>query len=166
MDEIDNLAVDPLGSPAPGSDQISTALALLGDLLTKEPVTTQQWAPRDHGNGLSYRLWDALPMVHAVAAAHRIEEADAVHAVQAAVRQVKTDDDVIDVLVDHLGEIGVATLKDLLGRTIELETHYPLNLGAYALSMVDSDAMQEAYARTAAALREQASTTKRSAAAA
>ena len=154
MDELDNLAADPLGSPAPGPAQISTALGLLADLLTTAPTRTQCWERRDHGNGLPYRLWDALSLVHAVAATHQIPEAEAVHAVQAAVRQVKTEDDVIDVLSEHLADLGVASLRDFLGRTIELETRHPLNLGAYALSVVDSDAMQDAYARTATALRE------------
>lgn len=156
MDELDYIAADPLGSPAPSQAQISTALGLLSDLLGTAPVRTQRWERREHGNGLPYRLWDALPMVHAVAATHLITEADALHAVQAAVRQIKTDDDVIDVLTRHLAELGVSNLKDFLGRTIELETHHPLNLGAYALSMVDSDAMQVAYAQTATALRERA----------
>lgn len=154
MDELDNIATDPLGSPAPGSAQVSTALGLLGGILTTAAAKTQRWEPRDHGNGLPYRLWDALPIVHAVAADHLITEAEAVHAVQAAVRQIKTDDDVIDILSEHLTELGVESLKDFMGRTIELETHHPLNLGAYALSVVDSDAMQAAYARTATALRE------------
>lgn len=165
MDELDNLAADPLGSPAPGQDQISTALGLLGDLLGTAPSRTQRWERRDHGNGLPYRLWDALPVVHAVAAAHLITEADAVHAVQAAVRQVKTDDGVIDVLAEHLAELGVGSLKDFMGRTIELETHHPLNLGAFALSLVDSDAMQAAYARTATALRGHSGATQPAAAA-
>jgi hypothetical protein len=90
--------------------------------------------------------------VHAVAATHLVTETEAVHAVQAAVRQVKTDEDVIDVLAGHLAELGVGSLKDFMGRTIELETHGPLSLGAYALSVVDSDAMQQAYADTATAL--------------
>ncbi|WGL53426.1 hypothetical protein P5P86_06240 [Nocardioides sp. BP30] len=156
MDELDNLAADPLGSPAPGPSQIATALDLIAGLLATEPVRTQTWERRDHGNGLPYRIWDALPVVHTVATTHLISEADAVHAVQAAVRQVKTDDEVIDVLVEHLGDLGVANLRDFLGRTLELETHHPLNLGAYALSAVDSDAMQAAYARTATALRDAA----------
>jgi hypothetical protein len=154
MDELDNLATDPLGSAAPGAAQISTALGLLADLLGTAPAGTERWQPRDRGNGLLYRLWDALPVVHAVAAAHLVTEADAVHAVQAAVRQVKTDDAVVDLLSDHLAELGVGRLRDLMGRTIELETHAPLNLGAYALSVVDSDAMQAAYARTARLLQE------------
>lgn len=153
MDELDHIAADPLGSPAPSPAQISTALGLLGDLLATSPVKTQRWERRDHGNGLPYRLWDALPMVHAVATAHLITEVEALHAVQAAVRQVKTDDEVIDLLSGHLAELGVGSLKDFLGRTIELETHHPLNLGAYALSMVGSDAMQAACAQTATALR-------------
>ena len=69
-------------------------------------------------------------------------------------RRIKTDEEIIDVLVEHLPELGVADLKDLRGRSIELESHHPLNLGAYALSLVDSDAMQEAYARMAATLQE------------
>lgn len=154
MDELDNLAADPLGSLAPDQTEIATALELLGDLLATQPAATQRWEPRDRGNGLDYRLWDALPTVHAVAAAHLITEAEAVHAVQAAVRQVKTDDDVIDVLSEQLGELGVGSLRDLMGRTIELEVHAPLNLGCYAISVVDSDVMQEAYARTATTLRE------------
>jgi len=156
MDELDYLAADPLGSPAPSTAEVATALGLLGDLLNTAPVKTQRWERRDHGNGLPYRLWDALPTVHAVAAAHRIAEADALHAVQAAVRQIKTEDHVIDILAEHLSELGVSSLRDFMGRTIELETHHPLNLGAYALSVVDSDAMQVAYARTATALRERA----------
>jgi hypothetical protein len=154
MDELDNLAADPLGSPAPGTTEISTALDLLGDLLGTAPATTQRWQPRDRGNGLPYRLWDALPLVHAVAAAHLVTEAEAVHAVQAAVRRIKTDEEVIDVLSEHLTELGVASLRDFMGRTIELETHHPLNLGAYAVSVVDSDAMQATYARTATALHQ------------
>ncbi len=71
-------------------------------------------------------------------------------------RQVKTDEDAIVVLSDQLADLGVETLRDFMGRTIELETHAPLNLGAYAVSMVDSDTMQEIYARTAAALCERA----------
>jgi hypothetical protein len=155
MDEIDTLAADPLGSPAPGAAHVCTALGLLSDLLGTEPARTQRWERRDRGNGLVYRLWDALPLVHAVAAEHLVSEADAVHAIQAAVRQVKTDDAVIDVLLEHLPELGVSDLKDLMGRTIEMETHGPLSLGAYALSVVDSDTMQAAYARTAMTLREQ-----------
>jgi hypothetical protein len=154
MDEIDNLAADPLGSLAPEAAQVATALELLSDLLGTAPARTQRWEHRDRGNGVAYRLWDALPLVHAVAATHLVNEAEAVHAVQAAVRQVKTDDEVIDVLAAHLAELGVDSLKDFMGRTIELETHGPLNLGAYALSIVDSDAMQAAYAGTAMALRE------------
>jgi len=154
MDEIHNLAADPLGSLAPETAQVATALELLSELLGTAPARTQRWEHRDRGNGLAYRLWDALPTVHAVAAKHLINEADAVHAIQAAVRQVKTDDDVIDVLANHLAELGVGSLKDFMGRTMELETHGPLNLGAYALSIVDSDAMQAAYATTARELRE------------
>lgn len=164
MDELDLLATDPLGSPAPEPAQISTALGLLGPLLRTAPVKTQRWERRDHGNGLPYRLWDALPAVHAVTAAHAITEAEAVHVIQAAVRQIKTDDDVIDVLAEHLGELGVSSLKDFLGRTIELETHHPLNLGAYALSVVDSDAMQAAYAETAVRLHDRSGTAEPTAA--
>jgi hypothetical protein len=158
MDELDNLAADPLGSPAPGEAQISTALQMLADLLATEPASTQTWEPRDHGNGLPYRLWDALPLVHAIAATHLVSEPDAVHALQSAVRQVKTDDDVVDILSERLAELGVGSLRDFKGRTIELETHAPLNLGAYALSLVDSDAMQTAYADTASALHERSRT--------
>jgi hypothetical protein len=154
MDELDHLATDPLGSFAPSPAQVSTALGLLGDLLATPAARTQRWERRDRGNGLPYRLWDALPLVHAVAAEHLITEPEAVHALQAAVRQVKTEDEVIDVLSDHLAELGVDSLRDFMGRTMELETHAPLNLGAYALSVVDSDTMQAAYARTATALRE------------
>ena len=154
MDEIDNLAADPLGSLAPQAAQVATALELLNDLLGTAPARAQRWEARDRGNGLTYRLWDAVPMVHAIAATHLLNEAEAVHAVQAAVRQVKTDDEVIDILAAHLPDLGVGSLKDFMGRTVELETHGPLNLGAYALSMVDSDAMQGAYAVTARALRE------------
>jgi hypothetical protein len=164
MDELDLLAVDPLGSPAPSPEQISTALGLLADLLGTAPVRTQRWERRDRGNGLPYRLWDALPLVHSVAAAHLITEPEAVHAIQAAVRQIKTDDDVIDVLSEHLAELGVGSIKDFTGRTIELETHGPLSLGAYALSTVDSDAMQAAYARTASALCERSLAAKPTAA--
>ncbi|MDH2416210.1 hypothetical protein [Nocardioides sp. CER19] len=152
MDELDNLATDPLGSLAPGAAQVATALDLLSDLLGTAPARTQRWEPRDRGNGLNYRLWDALPLVHTIAATHQVTEAEAVHAIQAAVRQVKTDDDTIDVLTEHLAELGVGSLRDFMGRTIELETHAPLNLGAYALSVVDSATMQDAYAHTAAAL--------------
>lgn len=154
MDELDHLAADPLGSLAPGAAQISTALGLLADLLETAPVRTERWEARYRGNGLAYRLWDALPIVHAVASAHLTTEAEAVHAIQAAVRQIKTDDGVIDLLADHLTDLGVSSLKDFRGRTIELETQHPLNLGAYALSVVDSDAMQAAYARTATQLHE------------
>jgi hypothetical protein len=154
MDELDNLITDPLGSLAPDHARIATALELLGGLLGTEPASTQRWEPRDRGNGLLYRLWDALPVVHAVAAVHGITEAEAVRAVQAAVRQVKTDDDAIDVLSAQLSELGVGGLRDLMGRTLELETHAPLNLGSYALSCVDSDVMRDTYARTATALHE------------
>lgn len=156
MDELDHITTDPLGSLAPGAAQVSTALELLADLLTTAPARTQRWEQRDRGNGLPYRLWDALPLVHAVAARHLVTEAEAVHAVQAAVRQVKTDDDVVDLLSEQLAPLGLGTLRDFMGRTIELETHAPLNLGAYALSVVDSDVMQAAYARTARTLGEQA----------
>jgi hypothetical protein len=164
MDELDNLASDPLGSPAPSQPQISKALGLLADLLDTVPARTQRWERRDRGNGVSYRLWDALPLVHAVAAAHLISEQEAVHAVQAAVRRIKTDDGVIDVVSGQLGALGVGSLKDLMGRTIELETHHPLNLGAYALSMVDSDAMQAACGHTARVLGERSVTAQATAA--
>ncbi len=74
MDELDNLAVDPLGSLAPGAAQVAKALGLLSDLLGTAPVRTQRWEPRDRGNGLSYRLWDALPLVHTLAAADQVTE--------------------------------------------------------------------------------------------
>ncbi len=141
MDELDTIAADPLGSPAPVQTDLHGARTHRRSA-HHDTCQDQRWEPRDHGNGLPYRLWDALSIVHAVASEHRITEADAVHAVQAAVRQIKTDDDVIDLLSEHLGELGVDSLKDFMGRTIELETHYPLNLGAYALSVVDSDTMQ------------------------
>ncbi|MCA1982192.1 hypothetical protein [Nocardioides nematodiphilus] len=154
MDELDLIATDPLESPAPTEAEIATALGFIADLLALTPTTTRAWEQRDHGNGLTYRLWDALALVHGTAAAHEIDEQDALHAVQAAVRRIKTDEEIIDVLVEHLPEIGVGDLRELRGRSIEIETHHPLNLGAYALSVVDSDAMQEAYARMAATLQE------------
>lgn len=41
-----------------------------------------------------------------------------------------------------------------MGRAIELESHGPVSLRAYAMSVGDSDTMQAAYAPTAPALRE------------
>ena len=107
MDELDLIATDPLESPAPTEAEIATALGFIADLLALTPTAMRTWEQRDHGNGLTYRLWDALAVVHGTAAAHDIDEPEALHAVQAAVRRIKTDEEIIDVLVEHLPELGV-----------------------------------------------------------
>ena len=66
MDELDLIAADPLESPAPTEAEIATALGFIADLLALTPTTTREWEHRDHGNGLTYRLWDALAAIPAL----------------------------------------------------------------------------------------------------
>ena len=62
MDEIDNLAADPLGSLAPEAAQVATALELVSDLLGTAPARTQRWEHRDRGNGVGH-LWGHVQVI-------------------------------------------------------------------------------------------------------